>query len=351
MKGGFLNSKQYRKDIEEVLRLSLPWESLNGKNILVTGATGLICSFLVDVLMLNPIKNYQLYVVGRNEQIAHQRFFSFWEDSSFHFIRQDLQEELKWDLEFHYIIHGAGNAFPKMFSMDPIGTLYGTIEGTRNLLEYASKHQTERFIYISSAEVYGSGEQSIWHEDDCGYVDSMLPRSCYPIAKRTSENLCIAYSFQRHLCISVVRPSHIYGPTFTKTDNRVYAQFLRNVIADEDIVMKSDGSQQRAYCYVSDCVSAMLYVLFYGQNAEAYNITNEYCFISIKELAELMAKAYNKNVIYSMPGREEQQGYSILRYTRLCNKKIKSLGWNAKVGMEDGIKRTIKILLEGSYGI
>jgi nucleoside-diphosphate-sugar epimerase len=115
--------------------------------------------------------------------------------------------------------------------------------------------------------------------------------------------------------------------------------------------MKSDGSQQRAYCYVSDCVSAMLYVLFYGQNAEAYNITNEYCFISIKELAELMAKAYNKNVIYSMPGREEQQGYSILRYTRLCNKKIKSLGWNAKVGMEDGIKRTIKILLEGSYGI
>lgn len=340
----FITSPTYRQDIAQVLVTPFPWSQLEGKHLLITGATGLLGSFLVDVLMQNPQKAYEVWICGRNESRAHERFSSYWADPSFHFFEQDMQDALQSDTDFHVIFHCAGDSFPKAFSTNPVGTIKGITYGTDHLLDYGRKHGLERFIYISTGEVYGDGNGILWKEEDSGYVDCTNQRACYPTAKRLAENLCIAYSAQFGLHVTIARPSHIYGATFTESDNRAYAQFLRNVLASGDIVLKSTGIQQRSYCYVADCVAALLTLLFHGENGKAYNIADNNSFISIRQLAELIAQTNGRQVICEIPSDQEKSGYSILASTHLSTERMESLGWTAKTPVTEGVKRIMKIL-------
>lgn len=338
----YIDIEIYRKDVESVLKEQFPWSHLQNKNILITGATGLIGTFLVDVLMSNPTKTYNVWICGRNSNAAKKRFGHYVNDVSFHFFEQDLTQELRCDTSFDYIIHIAGNSFPASFAADPVGTLRGTVMGTDNLLRYGMNHNLERMLYVSSGEVYGDGDNNFWNEHDSGYVDITTPRACYPTAKRAAENLCACYHSQYGIDVVTVRPSHIYGATFTESDNRAYAQFIRNAVSGQNIILKSDGGQQRGYCYVADCVSAMLYVLFYGESGQAYNVADESSFISIKELAGLAANEGGTKVIFDIPGQEEKRGYSTLKSTKLDNSKLKTLGWTAKTHIKEGMAKTIK---------
>ena len=332
----------YSDDIKKVADISFPWNRLTGCNILVTGATGLIGSCLIEVLMSRSRIDYNVYAAGRNEQRAKERFSLFCDNPHFHFLKYDVMLPMDNDIEFHYIVHAASNASPSSFVSYPVETMKANILGVMHLLEYGKEHSLRRFLYISSGEVYGEGDGRAFSEEYSGYVDCTLSRSCYPSSKRASETLCVAYGKEYGVDIVIARPCHTYGPGFTETDNRVYAQFIRNVLSGDDIVMKSDGSQFRSWCYVVDCVSALLHILFYGQSSNAYNIADKTSAISIKDLALMIAGIANKHVIIEVPNAKESAGYNIVRKSIFSTKKIEALGWSIEGSMLDKMASTIQ---------
>ena len=317
----------YKQDILKISQLNLPWTELSGCNILVTGATGLIGGCLVETLMLNPMKDYNVYASGRNEERARNRFKNYVNDKSFHFVRYDVLRPLECNIRFDYIIHAASNASPNFFAQKPVEVIKSNIDGVANLIEYGLQHGMKRFLYVSSGEVYGEGDGRVFTEDYSGYVNCATPRACYPSSKRAAETLCVAYATEYGADVVIARPSHTYGPYFTEQDNRVYAQFIRNVLRGEDIVMKSTGEQFRSWCYVVDCVAALLYILLKGQKCQAYNIADDASNISIKELAEIVAGIGGKKVIIDLPDVDEKRGYNLVSKSVFSTEKLESLGW------------------------
>lgn len=332
----------FQKDILHIFKADLPWEKLSGCNILVTGATGLIGGCLVEALMMNPNRDYHVYASGRNEERARKRFAAFADDEAFHFIRYDVMKPLDSEVRFDYIIHAASNASPNFFAQKPVEVIKSNIDGVANLMEYGLTHGMKRFLYVSSGEVYGEGDGRVFTEDYSGYVDCTKPRSCYPTSKRAAETLCVSYAAEYGADVVIARPCHVYGPHFTEQDNRVYAQFIRNVLRGEDIVMKSTGEQFRSWCYVVDCASALLHILLKGGSGEAYNIADANSNISIRELAETIAKIGGKKVVIDVPNTDEQKGFNVVTKSIFATDKLELLGWRAQSNMLDGLNHTIE---------
>ena len=260
------NLDLYKEDLDISLRNN-SFETLKNKTILVVGARGLIGSSIVDVLnFLNEKYNYNINIIGtvRDSSKAPLRYNEY---NNLKLINYDVRNKLEIDTNVDFIINAASNAHPKSFSSDPVGTITTNFIGTKNLLDFALSNNSTRLLYISSGEIYGQGTEDIesFKEDYIGYIDSTNPRSCYPLGKLSAENLCASYTYQYNLDTVIARPCHTYGPTQTESDSRASAQFINNVIDGKDIVMKSEGSQIRSYCYVIDCVTGILRVLTSGE--------------------------------------------------------------------------------------
>ncbi len=321
---------------------------LRGSSVLITGATGLIGSFVVDMLLeYNRLEqaDIHIYALGRSEQRLKARFEDVATDR-LHFVAQDVNQPPSFDFEVDYIIHAASNAYPASFAEDPVGTILSNIFGTQYLLDYAKNHGTKRFLFVSSGEVYGQGDPSLtaFPEHFSGYVDPTEPRSCYPASKRAAETLCVSYTQQFGLETVIVRPCHIYGPNTTGSDNRASVQFMNNAIKGEDILMKSRGTQMRSYCYVADCASALLTVLLCGEKQEAYNIANPHARVTIAGLAEAIADAAGRKVVFAeadpvSKGQETPITYAVLDSDKLC-----ALGWNGNYTVEQGVLSTYRVL-------
>lgn len=321
----------------------LPWEKLSGCNILVTGATGLIGSCLVDVLMTNPNKDYQVYALGRNEKRAKARFYQFQDDPSFHFLLGDVTQPLVCDVPFHFIIHAASNGSPNFFTTNPVEVMKSNIYGVVNLIEYGVRHDMKRFLYVSTGEVYGVNETNLLDERSYGFVDILNTRSCYPSSKRAAETLAMCYAGEYGADVVIARPCHTYGPYFTESDNRVYAQFIRNVLNGEDIILKSAGTQYRSWCYVEDCVSALLFILLKGKSGEAYNVADKNSVATIRELAETIAHIAGRKVVIQVPSDKEKKGFTPIKRAVFDTAKLEALGCMVSGTMVDKLRKTIDI--------
>lgn len=319
----------------------IPFEKLNGKNILITGACGLIGSAIIDFLIENNVE-CNIYAMARNRNKAEKSFAKYLDNSLLHIVEGDVNTPLKGDIVFHYIINAASNANPNAYALDPVGTMWTNINGTKNLLDYGKNHSLERFLYVSSGEVYGNGDVDNWKESDSGYVDCMTLRSCYPTSKRAAETLCVAYSHQFHIEAVVARPCHTYGPHFTDYDTRAYAQFVRNARNHEDIVLKSRGEQYRSWLYVKDCASAILTILLKGQNGEAYNVADVNSCVTIRELAEAIAHIGGSKVVFDLPSEVERQGFSVIRKAVFDTSKLEALEWIPQYKLQEALVETIK---------
>lgn len=321
---------------------NLPLEKLSGCNILVAGATGLIGSAVVDLLMpLAPAVDFHVYAAGRNAERAGVRFGKYLSNPRFHFLKYNVEDALECDVDFRYIIHAASNASPNFFANDPVGVIMSNILGTRNLLDYGRAHGMRRFLYVSSGEVYGDGDVDKWEESDCGYVDSMAQRSCYPASKRAAETLCVSFAHEYGVEAVVARPCHTFGPHFTESDSRAYAQFVRKARAHEDIVLKSAGGQYRSWLYVKDCASAILTVLLKGSNCEAYNLADENCCLTIRELAESIARIGGVKVVFDLPSDAERLGFSVIKKATFSTRKLRSLGWQPQYLLQEALQETV----------
>lgn len=322
-------------------------EKLQGKRVLITGVTGLIGSTIADMLLgVNEFYdlNMTIFLSGRNINKIFERFFC-WGDK-YHTIRYDALTDFEFEEYVDYIIHCASPAHPQAYADCPVETLLTNVIGTNNLLQYAKSVGVERFLYISSSEVYGKKEkQEPYREDEYLYVDILNPRACYPSGKRAAETLCASYEKEYDVDIVIVRPGHVYGPTITDSDTRAHAQFVRDVINGRDIVMKSTGLQLRSYCHVFDCATAILTVLLRGKRGDAYNISNKKSVVTIKELAEMHAKLTGHKVVYDVPSEAEQAGYNMMTCSALNSDKLYELGWAGIYDLEEGVRNTIDTIM------
>jgi nucleoside-diphosphate-sugar epimerase len=324
---------EYQQDLQKAIKqITLP-----KGNVLITGATGLIGGCLTDMLMMHS--SCDVYALGRNRERAKRRFAAYWDNPRFHFIEQDICKPLTLDVDFHYIIHAASNASPNFFQQSPVEVMKSNLDGLCHLVEYGLRHQMKRMVYISSGEVYGEGDGSVFTEESSGHIDILSPRACYPSSKRAAETLCAAYIQEYGADIVIARPCHTYGPYFTESDNRVYAQFIRNVIRGEDIVMKSKGEQYRSWLYVVDCASAILTLLMKGLCGEAYNVADELSNITIRQLAEKTAAISGQQVVMDI--KEDGNTTPITRAV-FSNQKIAQLGWKPLFGIDEGLQHTIQ---------
>ena len=342
------NSKAYTEDLSyQIKRINL--ETLKNKKILITGATGLICSYLID-LLIYANKEYQanidIYALSRSDKKLRERFSVYYNEKYFKPVIQDVCSKI--DLkEIDYIIHGASPATPNLYMEQPVDTMNANYLGMLNILEYARQNNCKKVIYISSSEVYGTADTNtdLLEENNYGYVNLLEVRSSYASSKRATETLCIAYQKQYGCNVSIVRPAHIYGPTMTKNDSRAVSSFLRNVTSNQDIVMKSDGSSVRSYCYVGDTAIGILTVLLKGNIGEAYNLSNTKDIISIKELATKIATISGKKLIIDIPTDNlNKKINSNPKEIKISSKKLEELGWNCEISIEEGIKKSIEII-------
>ncbi|MBR6985666.1 MAG: NAD-dependent epimerase/dehydratase family protein [Ruminococcus sp.] len=343
----FYNSNTYNSDLLKTISSVVGIQQLKNSTILITGATGTIGSYIVDTLLKYNEQGAGIRIIAANYGVKDlEERFSEVKNEYLSFVDHNILSDINWNFDCDYIIHTAGFAFPDAFSKNPVGTIWGNVSGTYKLLEYGRTHGAKRLLYISSGEVYGQGDLSLdsFDEKYSGYIDPTSPRSCYPESKRTTETLCASYYKQYGLETVMVRPCHTYGPCITPVDNRAHAQFIRNALAHENIIMKSAGTQMRSYCYIGDCASAILTVLINGNSGESYNSANPDVTVTIAELANAIASVAGVKVIFEQPSDIEIANQTPIAKQVLSTQKLAELGWNGSFSLVEGIEHTLMIL-------
>jgi nucleoside-diphosphate-sugar epimerase len=328
------------EDMKYITDADLPWNELEGKTILITGANGMLPAYMVEtILYLNKTrfkKKARLFAVVRNYDKARIRFHKYHLSNDITFIVQDIKEPLEGIPNLDYIIHAASLASPKYYGTNPVDVLIPNTIGTYNCLELAKKNPIKSFLFFSSGEVYGNLDGEIT-ETSYGNLDPTAPRSCYAESKRMGETMCMAYHHQYGVPIKIVRPFHTYGPYVQLDDGRVFADFVADIINKKNIVIKSEGWAKRSFCYLSDATIAFFLVLLKGQVGEAYNVGG--FETSIRRLARLLVEEYNLTM---------QTGMAEPGYSRVCPdiSKIQKLGWVPTTEVQDGFRRTVRSFYE-----
>jgi UDP-glucuronate decarboxylase len=338
-----------REDIERVVSSDLPWSQLEGKTILISGAAGMLAAAMVDALMSarTGSRNIDLTVVAlvRSAERAKLRFRHWLQNDGFSLVEHDVTQPLHPENRPQIIVHAASLASPKFYGTDPVGTMLPNVLGTLNLLNLARDARAERFLFFSSAEVYGQfgGEPPLAiNEQTYGSLDPNDNRACYAESKRMGEALCSAYLLQYGVPVTMLRPFHTYGPGMKLDDGRVFADFVRDAVTRSEITVKGDGTEGRSFCYLSDATEAYLRVLLIGQPGHAYNVGNPSCFVSIRDLAALIAGLNPERRVDVSTSKRDQANSKKAGGMRPDISRISALGWSPKIGLADGFRRTIQ---------
>ncbi len=337
-----------KQDIDRISGYPLDWKKLDGKTVLITGATGFIGSFIIYALMERAINyNTDIHILAmvRSKSKANAKFAQYEDLKRIDYIVGDVMEPLATDTHADYVIHCASNAAPDVYAKDPVGTMRINFFGTSHLLDYAKRCGCTKFLYVSTIEVYGKTENlETISEEDFGYISSSNIRSCYPESKKCCENLTICYGHQYNLPTVVGRLSYIYGAGMSKKDSKVCAMFAREVAAGHDLILKSEGKQLRSYTYISDAITGLLTVLLEGQDGESYNIASPTSRITIADMAQRYCELFpekGSKVRFDLPKDHEKRAFSFIANAVLDSSKLEHLGWHSYVDIDDGLRYAV----------
>jgi nucleoside-diphosphate-sugar epimerase len=340
--------------------LNEEFTSLCGKHLLITGGAGFLGYYLVQSILCWNEKErnsksirltiYDNYIRGIPNWLTNLQ-----KDRNLTLTRHDITMPLPRDIDdFQYIIHAASIASPTYYRKYPIETMDANVNGLRSLLEYCREQKEKRkpvegFLFFSSSEVYGdpSHENIPTPETYYGYVSCTGPRACYDESKRYGETLCVNFARQYDLPVKIARPFNNYGPGLKITDKRVLPDFARDILAGRDIVMLSDGSPTRTFCYVADAIIGYFKIMLRGRKGQGYNIGVEKPEISMRDLAGQVAKIandlfdYKGKVLYQQTADKDYLADSPSRRCPNIDKAMNELKYNPSIALEEGLKRSL----------
>jgi nucleoside-diphosphate-sugar epimerase len=340
--------------------LTEEFNTMGGHNLLITGGAGFLGYYFVQAALhwnktADPSKIIRVTVYDNYSRGVPTWLIDLEADANLTLVKHDIRNPLPEDVgDFPYIIHAASIASPTYYRKDPIGTMDANVNGLRMLLEYFKQRQdqgkpTNGFLFFSSSEIYGdpTPENIPTPEDYRGNVSCTGPRACYDEAKRYGETLCVNFAQQYGLPIKAARPFNNYGPGLKITDRRVLPDFARDVLAGRDIVMLSDGSPKRTFCYSADSITGYYKVLVKGHAGEGYNIGVESPEISMAELADKVVSLAKD--LFGYQGKvvrqpSEDKDYLIDNPNRRCpviTKARTHLGYDPKILVDEGLRRSL----------
>jgi UDP-glucuronate decarboxylase len=340
------------EDLRRIVSSPLPWNRLFGKTILISGASGFVPAYMLETLLyLNESAGAGIRAVAlvRNRERAARRLGHLAGRPDLTIVVQNVQDPYLGPAAVDFVVHAASQASPKFYSTDPVGTFASNVLGTWRMLETAREARSEGFLFFSSGAVYGRIEDPSVpiSETTFGGFDPVSVRSCYAEGKRAGETLCACWHSQFATPAKIIRLSHTYGPGMDLNDGRVFADFVADVVAGRNIVMKSDGSAQRPFCYLADAIEGIFTVLLHGKNGEAYNVGSD-SEISILDLANLLCRLFperNCQVVRQERGPRDPYIESPISAGHFDISKIKSMGWAPTTSPEEGFRRTVKSYL------
>lgn len=347
-------NKVIKNDMNEIIEKCPFVDNLKNKTVLITGATGLIAkNFAYFLLELNKNSNTNIKVVAlvRNLQKAKDNFKDYINDKNLIFLNQDICDSINYNANVDYILHAAGSASAEAIKSNPVGIIKANTLGSINVLEFAKEKAVKKVLFTSTREIYGKIENiHNIKESDMGVIDPLSPRSSYPESKRLAEALFESYYTQFGVIFNILRIAHTYGPAMEiKNDGRVMADFIGAVVNKKDIILNSDGTAIRSFCYVTDTIDGILHVMFKGENCLAYNLANETEPYMIKDVAQMLVDLFPEKklqVRFANPDDKIKKGYLDYKIVSLDTSSVESLGWRPKIKLTDGMRRTVEYFSE-----
>lgn len=348
---GSMKYNVIEQDLKDVYDRNIPWEQLRNKTVLITGAYGMLASYVVYMLVyLNEQWDFHVRILAivRSREKLRNRFGDITQRSYFKTYISSLDQPLDIEENIHFIIHTASPANPRYYKVYPAEVLKPNIIGNYYLLELAVRKKVEGYLFFSTCDIYGIvKDKKMIQESDYGSMDTLDIHNCYGESKRMAETMCRAWYAQKGVPVKIIRIAHTYAPTMdVEHDPRVFASFINDIIKKRDIVMKSDGSSKRTFCYIADALAAFFLVLFYGKSGEAYNVCNTEEFYSIVELAQILTNIYPQlGLKVIREDREKDDIYvenTVANSVPYDNSKLKQLGWKTRYDIRTGFRNVVE---------